>query len=450
MPGLINSHHHGKGLSHLQRGIKDGPLEVWIHDFFTQFNYGVNTYLDTLLSGINQIESGITCTMHHFYGPVDVFDFKNYTKNVTDGIRGNIDSGIRVGFAPAIHNQNTYTLNDSKFVPGTSKTLRDQFKLKVWSTKEMSRRTELYFKAFDRLHGKFDGYEGRVHVILGPANVHWCSDDLLKAIKRKARILRTGIHTHLLETKYQSVYGKKFLKSTPTRHLARLKFLGPEVTLAHSIWLKREDLKLIRDSKATCVHNPSSNLRLSSGIAPVLHMRDSGIHLAMGTDGTGINDDEDVFQEMRMVSLLHRVPGIDSYGLSPRDIFDMATIAGAKVTGWPKDIGALEVGRKADIITVDTRRLSTPYLSPKIPIIDALVLRGKGMDVDNVMINGEIVIENQRYLKHNKLEIYDKVREWPESDVKSDRQVAELKKVVETAYKGWDGRKRAYRYNEFT
>jgi cytosine/adenosine deaminase-related metal-dependent hydrolase len=447
MPGLINGHSHGRGVTTLQRGIRDGPLELWLPQSLVQRNYGINTYHNALLSAINQIENGITCTMHHFYGPVDASDFDNYVTDVCHGIRGNMDAGIRVAFAPRVADQNPYTYTDSIFLRKATPPLKAFFKMKLYSKEEMTMRSSLYFKAVEKLYKKFNG--DRAHVLLGPSGIQWCSDDLLNAVKELARKLKTGIHMHMAETRYQMLYCDKYHKGTAVRHLSRLGFLGPEVSLAHAVWLRKEDLKILSKAGSTCVHNPSSNLRLSSGISPLIQMKELKIAVALGIDSTGVNDDEDMFQEMRIVSLLHRLPGLNSRALSSESILDMATIHGAKATGWSSDIGALEVGRKADVILLDSRRIFTPYLSPKLPIIDALVLRGKGIDVDTVMVNGEVLVDNKRYLKCDKQQILDEVKKWPDSDDITDDMLKKLEKALRQTYTRWDKRHSAYRYNNF-
>src|SRR5437899_1386902 len=163
----------------------------------------------------------------------------------------------------------------------------------------------------------------------------------INQIKKTAKRLKTGIHTHLVETRYQAQYGTKFLGKTPAKHLDDLAILGPEVSCAHSIWLTREDISILAKTRATAVHNPSSNLRLFNGIAPALEMKRAGMSVAIGLDGTTINDEQDMFQEMRLCSLLQRHPGIQARHLSPNEILDMNLTGASNV--------ALDEGRICDI-----------------------------------------------------------------------------------------------------
>ncbi|MFQ5998604.1 MAG: amidohydrolase family protein, partial [Candidatus Bathyarchaeia archaeon] len=417
---------------------------------FRKYSYGEDTYTTVLLSAIHQIENGVTCTMHHFYGPVDLLDFSAYQKDVEAGIRANVDSGIRFAFAPHVYDQNACTYMDEKVLPKFPRHLRERFGFTVLNKGDMEKRESLYMKSFDKLYTTYDGHQERVRLYLGPANVHWVSDALWKDIKNLARKLRTGIHTHLVETWYQAEYGQKILGKTPAKHLADLGVLGPEVSCAHSVWLTKEDTKLMAKSRAIAVHNPSSNLRLFSGIAPVLFMKQAGMTVAMGLDGTTINDEEDMFQEMRLAHLLHRVPGVDARHLSSEDLLDMNYSGGAKVTGFA-GIGSIEVGKRADMIIVNSERIMAPYFSPKLSFSDLIVLRGLGRDVDHVIINGELLVKDKRFLKADKKKLYAKVvRSWKDTDSQTDKKLAELISFIRKTYKTWAHKEPNYHYNNFS
>lgn len=447
MPGFINSHHHGKGVGMILRGVKDGPLETWIHEFFVKYGYGEKTYETVLLSCLNQIENGITCTMHHFYGPADVLNFKDYLKDTDEAVRANVDSGIRFAFAPHIYDQNMCTYEDEKFLPKLPKALREKFNLRIVTKQEAAERTTNYFRAFDEIYKKYNGYNDRANIYLGPANVQWCTDGLWLEIKERSERLNTGIHTHLVESRYQAQYGLKKLGASPVEHLQKLGLLSPKLSCGHSVWLTEKDIKIMAQTKAIAVHNPSSNLRLFNGISPILFMKKAGMQVAMGVDGTGINDEEDMFQEMRMSYVLHRIPGVGSTGLTPNEILDINQLGGAKVTGFENEIGSIEVGKKADIILVNSERVMTPFVSPKTSLIDLLIARAKGLDVDSVVVNGEILMENKKLTKANKTKLYQRIKKWKESDQDSDRAVEELVKWIRTFYKSWDETALTYRYN---
>ncbi|MDA1096708.1 MAG: amidohydrolase family protein, partial [Chloroflexi bacterium] len=141
-------------------------------------------------------------------------------------------------------------------------------------------------------------------------------------------------------------------------------------------------------------HNPSSNLRLRSGIAPVLEMLRRGVHVAQGTDSTGINDDDDMLQEMALTMRLHRPPGLEELPISPHQVMHMATLGGARITMFEDSIGALEPGRKADMVLLDWDRVAAPYLDADLDPVEALIARGRARDVQTVIIGGQVVFHD--------------------------------------------------------
>ena len=202
----------------------------------------------------------------------------------------------------------------------------------------------------------------RVQVTLAPSNVHRCSDDLLVAFKEMADKYGTGIHIHLQETIYQKLYGLRAWNKTPLQHLHDLGFIGPEVVCGHSVWATDEDIALMAGTKTNVCHNASSNFRLQSGIAPLGRLLESGIKIALGSDEAGINDDKDMFQEMRLVLKIHRVPGIDNVPPTAYQVFEMATSNGTYASWFGDRVGTLEPGKRADIVLLNLRNIEEPYL----------------------------------------------------------------------------------------
>lgn len=447
MPGLTNSHAHGLGVSLILRGILDGPLETWVQEFFYRGMDGWNTYDNVMLSCINQIENGVTSFVNHYYSPFDLLDSKGYGGDNESAVRACADSGGRVVFAPAFSNQNFCTYDDQTFLPTLPAEIKNWFKLRIPTDSDKVERTKQYLKKFREIHSKFDGKDERVKIYLGPANVHWVSDDSWLEVKKTALGLKTGIHTHLVETRYQAQYGPKVLGKSPVKHLADLGVLGPEVSCGHSVWLTREDMVTMAKTRAIAVHNPSSNLRLFNGIAPVLEMKEAGMNVAMGLDGTTINDEQDMFQEMRLCSLLHRLPGVEGRHLSSSEILDLNLSGGSKVALREGEIGAIEAGRKADIILVNTERFTAPFVSQKLSLIDLLVLRAKGSDVDHVMINGDLVVRNKRFLRADKSRLLRKVSKWRERNSELDQNLAKLTAHIRSFYQKWDEGEPNYRMN---
>ena len=447
MPGLINSHDHGNGVSLTLRGISDGPLETWLQEFFYRGMEGWNTYDNVMLSCINQIENGVTCFVNLYYSPFDLLDSKRYTEDVESAVRACVDSGGRALFSPAFTNQNYCTYDDGSFLGTLPEGIKRSFNLRIATESGKAERLKRYVSGFRDLHSKYDGKDERIRIYLGPSNVHWVSDDAWLQIKKIARSLKTGIHTHLVETRYQAQYGTRLLGMTPAKHLDDLGILGPEVSCAHSIWLNREDISILAKTRATAVHNPSSNLRLFNGIAPALEMKRAGMSVAIGLDGTTINDEQDMFQEMRLCSLLHRLPGVQARHLSPDEILDMNLRGGSRVALDEGRIGAIEIGRKADIILVNASRFTVPFVSEKLSPTDLLILRAKGSDVDHVMINGKLVVRNKRFLMASKSKLLQKVGKWKEKNSGLDQNLAKLVDQVRSFYETWDTGEPSYRMN---
>ena len=251
----------------------------------------------------------------------------------------------------------------------------------------------------------------RVRVTLAPSNVHRCSDSMLIAMKQMATKYSTGIHIHLQETVYQKLYGLRAWNKTPLQHLHELGFLGPEVTCGHSVWTTEEDIRLMASTGTNVCHNASSNLRLQSGIAPLQQLLAAGIRVALGSDEAGINEDKDMLQEMRLVLKLHRVPGIDLTPPTAYQVLEMATVNGAYASWFGDIIGTLEPGKRADMVLLDLRNVEEPYLDPEVSLVDAVVHRGRSIDVDTVIVDGEVIMRDRQLTRVDKEALFSELKQ---------------------------------------
>ena len=215
----------------------------------------------------------------------------------------------------------------------------------------------------------------------------------------------------MLETIYQKMYATREWGKSPLAHLYYLGFLGPEVSCAHGVWLTDSDMDILAETGTAVSHNPSSNLRLKSGIAPLNRMLEKGVTVALGIDEAGINDDNDMLQEMRLAQKLHRVPGVSSPSPTSHQILNLATANGAKVTFFGDEVGTLEPGKRADMVLVSLERILEPYLAPETNMVDALVYRGRGLDVDTVIVDGEVLLRNRVFTRLDKDEIVARLKE---------------------------------------
>jgi cytosine/adenosine deaminase-related metal-dependent hydrolase len=391
-PGLVNGHHH-VGLTPLQLGAPDLPLELWLAARSAARD--VDPYLDTLYSAFEMLASGVT-TVQHLHGmrrgPVSA-----WPERARAVLRAYRDVGMRVSYAFGIRDQNQIVYgDDTAFARTLPPAIGPEIEAWLASTRipidDWAR--DLFVDLWER-EGRRNLAE-RVRIWLAPTNLHWCSDGLLRRVKELAARHGVGIHIHLLETVYQKLYAHRRFGVSAVRHLHDLGFLGPEVTLGHGVWLTEEDIDLVAAAGTAICTNASSNLRLQSGIAPLNAWAARGLPVAMGIDEAGLNDDRDMLQEMRLVLKLHRVPGHGARVPTAGQVFRMATEHGAHTTGFAGRIGALEAGRAADLVVMRLRNVTGPYLDAAVPPLDAVLHRGRSADVDTVMVAGEVVLRDGR------------------------------------------------------
>jgi cytosine/adenosine deaminase-related metal-dependent hydrolase len=307
--------------------------------------------------------------------------------------RAYADAGMRVGFSVAMKEQNRIVYGpDDAFVASLPGSLADALRGRLATALSADGYLEL-FETLTRRHAH--GGSGRSRILLSPKNVQWVSDALLARVKSLAATHRTGLHMHVDETRYQHRYAVETHRRTPLGHLHALGFLGPEVSCAHGVWLTDEDLEAAAASGLTVCHNPSSNLRLRSGVAPLRRMLERGVRVAIGMDSASLNDDDDMLQEIRLVSALHRAPGHDGWGPGPGELLHMATRAGAAACGF-SDVGTLEVGQRADVVLLDLDRVLAPYGSDGPSLPDALLHHARPEHVEVVMVDGTTVFAGGR------------------------------------------------------
>ena len=391
LPGFTNGHHH-VGLTPLQLGSPDMPLELW---FVTRMvSRNLNFYLDTLYSAFEMIASGIT-TVQHLHGWLPG-NLAEVDKGADEIIRAYEDVGMRVSYSFAVRDQNRLVYQrDEDFITSLPPDLRGP--MQRWFDRFLLSLDD-YISLFESLHGRHHD-KRRVKVQLAPANLHWCSDAALARLADTSSRFNVPLHMHLLETAYQKEYARRRDGGTAVDHIDRFGLLGPQMTLGHGVWLSEKDIGRLAETGTCVCHNCSSNFRLRSGVAPLNVLEAHGINTAIGLDEAGINDDRDMLQEMRMVLRAHRVPGMDDDVPTAAQVFRMATSGGAKTTPFAGTIGALEVGRAADMVLIDWRNVSYPYLDAEIPLLDAVLQRAKASAVRTVMCDGEIIYADGKFTR---------------------------------------------------
>lgn len=433
MPGFVNAHQHGKGLTTFQLGGLDDCFEI--SRFSPEPQASVEPYIDTLYGCMRMIEAGVTTCIHYNSSRGPSF----YETDVLDRMRAYQDSGIRVSFGLDIRDRNHLVYGEGEFIHSLPSPLKE--KVVERFTKSRTLTADAYFPLVKKLSDSIalSGQE-RIKLFLTPAGPQWCTEDLLRAIRQESIDRDLGIQIHVSETKYQRAFFSRAYEKTATEWLDGLEFLSPSVSIAHGVWLNQNDLQILGSKGCGIVHNPSSNLRLRSGIAPLPLFYRAGIPLALGLDSSALNDDSDMLQEIRLAANLQRVPG-SSAGLVPlKEIFKMATVNGMNLLGWGGIAGTLEPGKQADLVLLDSRDFTLPYLAPQQSPIDTLVYRGKSTAVDSVMVGGEILYQGKKHKRIDSKRLYKGLEEGvtPPSEKNTESPEAELLPYLHTLFDSWD------------
>jgi len=384
MPGLVNAHTHGHGS--LAKGMGDRwTLELllnanpWLNDGQTL----EDKHLAAKLNAAEMVLKGATAAYDLF------FEFPQVTREGIDAIaRGYQSVGLRAVVAPMMADRTFY-----QAIPGLIDALPTQqadrarsFKLNEYQSSIEVCRDLLANWPYDR---------SQVRPALAPTVPLHCSDPFITACGDLAEEFDVGLHMHLAESKIQAVSAMQRYGKTLTAHLADLNFLGPRFTAAHFVWPDADDISRMADAGCSVAHNPGSNLRLGSGIAPVRAMRERGLCVGIGTDGSSCSDNQNMFEAMRIGAFASRVVSPDpETWISTEDVIDMATRGSAAVLGFEKDIGQLAPGYLADIVFLDLTNINY------VPLNDPthqLVLNEDSSAVHSVMIGGKMVLRDRKF-----------------------------------------------------
>ncbi|MGH6953889.1 MAG: amidohydrolase family protein, partial [Alphaproteobacteria bacterium] len=203
-----------------------------------------------------------------------------------------------------------------------------------------------------------------------------------------------------LESPFERAFWDRRRGRSVVEHLADIGLLGPRTSLAHGTWATERDIEICARTGTTVCHNPSSNLRLRNGIAPVARMLEAGVNVAIGIDSYGLSSGDDMLEEMRLAGALARLPPRRRFRRAPDsfDVLRMASVNGAKATTLARASGTLVAGGAADAVLIDLEALSRPYLDERVHVVDALVSLGRPEHVDSVMIAGRLVLSGGRFV----------------------------------------------------
>lgn len=384
MPGLVNAHTHGHG--NLVKGAGDRwTLELllnagsWLNGHRTEEDH----YLTCLLGGLEMIRSGTTACYDLFYEfPLPSLE------GLDAAARGYRDAGLRSVLAPMVADHSFY-----EAIPGLGEALPEALSVEVSRFRTAPARATL-----DALHGIARGWSydsAESALALAPTIPLHCSDAFLAGCRDLARDAGLGLHVHVAESKVQVVSGIRRYGKTLIAHLDELGLLGPQFTAAHAVWVDDDELARLADRGASVAHNPGSNLRLGSGVAPLRRMRDRGLNVGIGTDGAHCSDNQNMFEAMRLASFVSRIRSPDpERWLATGEAFAMATEASARALGWGARIGRIAPGFKADLVLLD---LNHPELVPLRNPVNQLVHSASGAAVDSVIIGGRMVLDRGRF-----------------------------------------------------
>ncbi len=372
LPGLINSHTHAAMT--LLRGLADDlPLMDWLenHIFPAERRLtGEWVYWGTLLACAEMILSGTTtfCDMYLFEGQV---------------ARAAQEAGLR-----ALVGEVLYDFPSPNYGP-----LEKGFEY----TRELIRKYR---------------DDPLISVAVEPHTPFTCGPELLLQAKRLSAETGVPLIIHLAETQTEADQILKQYGVSPTQHLARLGLLDAHLIAVHCVVLPEADQKTLAAAGVKVVHCPESNMKLASGVAPVVELLRRGVCVGLGTDGCASNNNLDLFQEMDSAAKLHKVHRLDPTVMDARTVFRMATRGGARVLGLESRVGSLEAEKKADIILLD---LDQPHLTPLYNIYSHLVYAARGADVTRVIINGRTVMKNRELLTLDLKEILSRANRFAES-----------------------------------
>lgn len=267
----------------------------------------------------------------------------------------------------------------------------------------------------ERFVARWKGHELVIPAI-APHAPYTVSEEHLKAVRAFSDRTGAPIVTHLSETKREVDDSVKAKGASPVAYLDRIGFLNDRVIAAHVVWPQGTDIAILKRRGVGVVHNPQSNMKLASGVAPVPQMMKESLLVGLGTDGAASNNDLNMWEEMDTVAKLHKVFTGDPKMISAQQAFELATIRGAQALHLEKEIGSLETGKRADLLVIDRDTLNQ---IPLYNVYSDLVYATKASDVETVIINGRLVMRNRRLLTLNETAVKNDARTFRDKIIKS-------------------------------
>ncbi len=393
IPGLINSHLHSH--DRFDKGRFDNlPLEIWMAAYNCPLGSrdwtAEDCYLRTILNCLEQIRCGVTTVID------DVVHSDLFSEEKIDAVfRAYEDAGLRARVTIAWADLVYY-----ETIPFLKQFLPDELKIELDSRRLSPNHViELWRRFADR-------YKGRVTFGISPSGPQRCSDSFLKSAWGLAEKLGLPVYVHVLETKTQQITAFLNYGCSLTEHMNRIGLLSPDTNLVHGVWLSDLEIDMVARSGAHVIHNPISNLKLGSGIAPISKLLSAGVQVGLGTDNNNCNDSANLLEAIKTAALIGKVTS-GHYQKWPgaKDAFRLATLGGAACFG-NSDIGDLRPGVKADFSLFN--RQSANFF-PKHDRLLQLVYGENGTSLDTVVVDGQIVMENGEVISIDESKILEKL-----------------------------------------
>lgn len=412
LPGLINTHSHLA--QSLLRGLaEDLPLHSWLCDAIwpLEANYNADDgYVAARLTIAEMLKSGTTCFLE------SMLTHRSGFENV---VRAVSESGIRACLGKLVKfEESNKDLN--------IKDPRDR------DVKSMSVSSMLEVHA--RHHGSCND---RLHVWAAAGTPRGSPLSSHLGIGEACREHDIGLTMHCAEAPKDLTIYRDMYSCTPMQFCEQAKLTGKKTVLAHMVHLDLQtDLPILKETGTTVAHNPNSNLKLASGIAKVPEMLDKGVNVSLGTDGAPCGNTYDMFREMHLAGILHKGANLDAGLVGAEEVLDMATINGARALGLEKEVGSLEVRKKADFVVVNPGSLcAAPWdeeqlLSGGVDPMTTVVYSCTGADVEMVVVDGECLVKCGTLVKMDESEIVEAAKN-------SIRGIRERSGVKAVNRKGW-------------
>ena len=248
---------------------------------------------------------------------------------------------------------------------------------------------------------------GRIRVGVEPITPIDCNAETIKGLFALAEKYDTLFQCHAAESIGELTIVKNAHKMGIMEYMHSLGVLSPRTMLIHSIWISAKEQQLLADTKTNVSHQPLANMILGDGIAPIPELLSRGVNVGIGVDGAASNNNQDMVESLKATALLHRVHTLDAGVLSAYDVLKMGTMGSAKCLGLDQEIGSLEVGKKADIVVVDTGSL---HLTPAIDPITNMIFSGNGRDVDTTIVDGKVLLKGKRFTSLDEQEVVERAR----------------------------------------